>query len=201
MWPGPHDFGGPKAEATPYPSAVGVRGSARRLRPDSPASPLWAFRGSALHRRVFIARTPSAVEHSVSPVARLKAPHAGQVERALRDSHPSCPLKALALSPWAGFAPALHHCGLTPFHSARCFPVAPLPGSRCASSRTPGLLCPKASRLQRERQGQDYAGEPSSNRTSHSHGIRLYEPAPWRVVSPAPCVWLVAKLDGWCRPS
>jgi hypothetical protein len=34
--------------------------------------------------------------------------------------------------------------------------------------------------------GQDYADEPPSNRTSHSHGIRLYGSAPLRVVNSAP---------------
>jgi hypothetical protein len=40
--------------------------------------------------------------------------------------------------------------------------------------------------------GQDYADEPPSNRTSHSHGIRLYGSAPLRVVNSAPLVEVVS---------
>lgn len=45
------------------------------------------------------------------PVAKQGTPHASQVVRASRDLHPNCP-KAVALTPWTGFAPALNHSDL-----------------------------------------------------------------------------------------
>ena len=40
--------------------------------------------------------------------------------------------------------------------------------------------------------GEDYADEPPSNRTSHSHGIRLYWSALMRVVIAAPLAEVVS---------
>jgi len=60
------------------------------------------------------------------------------------------------------------------------------------SDRTPGLLS-RAERRRSRHSIEDYSDEPPSNRTSHSHGIRLYGSASRREVNPAP-------LDRLVRP-
>jgi hypothetical protein len=49
----------------------------------------------------YLPRSPSVVLHPVPPVARLRTPHASQVERT-----------PWARTPWTGFSPALCHRGL-----------------------------------------------------------------------------------------
>ena len=101
------DFGGPKLQASPYPSAVNWSG----LAPppvELTGKPLSGLSWLSYSSPGFVARSPSAVRHPSLPVSRRSTPHASQVVRASRDLHPNCP-QALALTPWAGFAPALNH--------------------------------------------------------------------------------------------
>jgi hypothetical protein len=71
-------------------------------------------------------RSPGVVSHPVPPVTRSGTPHASQVERTTR-----------VRTPWAGFAPALHHRGL-PRKPARKV-CRCRPGSRDSRSRPPGV--------------------------------------------------------------
>lgn len=64
---------------------------------------------------------------------------------------------------------------LRPRRESRSFPVAPLLRNLVnLSDRTSGLLSPHLLPYKGSMRGEDYADEPPSNRTSHSHGIRLY---------------------------
>lgn len=109
-----------------------------------------------------------------------------------------------ARTPWAGLgtplrsAPALYCDGLKP-----TLQVCPRrPSSPLLSGRTPGLLGDadvSGKSLPRNvllaygttSTSQDYSDEPPSNRTSHSHGIRLYGSITRRVVKLAPLARLV----------
>ena len=83
------DFGGSNVEASPYPAAVVIRG----LAPSSVELTGKPFFVSGLSwlsysRPSHFSTVPGLVS-PVSPVARLKAPHAGQVERsAAADPNP-----------------------------------------------------------------------------------------------------------------
>ncbi len=131
-----------------------------------------------------------------------------------RDSHPLRPSRPLAASSRRGpsLSPRFHEtlsggagnpADVDVLHVRRHMPATgQLPSAECGdhdsptrlhlSDRTPGLLS-RAERRRSRHPVEDYSDEPPSNRTSHSHGIRLYGSASWREVNPAP-------LDRLVRP-
>ena len=89
------DFGGPNVEASPYPSALVIRG----LAPSSVKLTGKPFHVSGLswfsYSRPSHFSTVPGLVGPVSPVARLKAPHAGQVARSCFSNNSRAPWMGL----------------------------------------------------------------------------------------------------------
>lgn len=127
---------------------------------------------------------------------RQRAPHAGQVERTSRDFHPNVPQSGYGPNPLGGIFTLLDDYVLELAHEVfPCRPSSEEPQepyriehrdwSRRVFSQPPNTEGGGSTR------NEDYADEPPSNRTSHSHGIRLYGSAPVRVVNAAPLAEVV----------
>jgi len=166
------DFGGPNVEASPYPSASVVCGSA-----PSPHGTHW----QALAGLSWLSCSPpdgcrpvAGMVVPVRPVARLEAPHASRVERGQR---PRTPSDGIWRQPAA--APALKDDGPSARNGVGHVRVAPTRGEnhriecRDCSGRVDRLLPNKGSLTVPDWHCSD---KPPSNRTSTSPCIRLYGP-------------------------
>jgi len=156
--------------------AVRARHSRHRLPVNLPASPFGPFMVE-LFASPDLLEYPNLVIGPALTVASQRLPTPAYVERAAALLRPN---------PVGGFAagdrrsPTSTHDGLATCRATRCFRIAPVPG----------LLVREFHRIERRdysagdhfslttgacgHVGQDYADEPPSSRTSHSHGIRLY---------------------------
>lgn len=184
----PSAISGERREKRPLTRRCRLFAVRHRLRQSLPASGFPPFMVELFTVGSF-ARTP-APSRAGPCRRRQRAPHAGQVERTLRDFHPIVPQSGCGPNPPGGIFTLLDDCGLD---SCRGQSLSPLVRrTKTVSDRTPGLLRPHLLPYEGSVGGRDYADEPPSNRTSHSHGIRLYGSAPLRVVNSAPLVEVVS---------
>ena len=108
----------------------------------------------------------------VSAVAGRELPTPARLNGPFETSTRLCRRAAMVRTPWEGFAPSWTTAASTRVEVSPCRPS--FAETKTVSDRTSGLLWPRLLPYEGSMSGQDYADEPPSNRTSHSHGIRLY---------------------------
>jgi hypothetical protein len=126
----------------------------------------------------------------VSTVAGRELPTPARLNEPHETSTRLCCRAAMVRTPWEGFSPSWTTAASTRVEVGPCRPS--FEETKTVSDRTSGLLSPHRLPYEGSMIGKDYADEPPSNRTSHSHGIRLYGSAPLRVVNSAPLVEVVS---------